>query len=182
MKESLHIELASPVAHIWYYRSVPSRIGLLLDIPVSALKSILYFEKYIVTEPGDTDLKEKQILTEDEFYDHRERYGMSFTAETGAEAIRTLLEAVDLKRIAQKLRGGMLDKKKLDKRMLRRIELAEDLLESKNRPEWMLLEVVPVIPPDLRPMVQLDGGRFATSDLNDLFRRVINRSQSFEET
>lgn len=171
-----HIELASPVAHIWYYRSVPSRIGLILDIPVTALKSILYFEKYIVIDPGDTDLKEKQILTEEEYYDLRERYGMMFHAETGAEAIKNMLELISLKRESVKLRKSMLDKKKIDKRLLKRIELIEDFIASKNKPEWMLLEVVPVIPPDLRPMVQLDGGRFATSDLNDLYRRVINRN------
>ncbi len=171
-----HIELASPVAHIWYYRSVPSRIGLILDIPVTALKAILYFEKYIVTDPADTDLKEKQILTEEEYYELRERYGFTFQAETGAEAIKMMLENINLKKESIKLRKGMLDKKKIDKRLLRRIELIEDFIQSKNKPEWMLLEVVPVIPPDLRPMVQLDGGRFATSDLNDLYRRVINRN------
>lgn len=171
-----HIELASPVAHIWYYRSVPSRIGLILDIPVTALKSILYFEKYIVLDPGDTDLKEKQILTEEEYYEKSEQYGIAFQAETGAEAIKSLLENIKLKAESQKLRKVMREKKKTDKRLLKRIELIEDFIASGNRPEWMLLEVVPVIPPDLRPMVQLDGGRFATSDLNDLYRRVINRN------
>ncbi len=171
-----HIELASPVAHIWYYRSVPSRIGLILDIAVTALKSILYFEKYIVLDPGETDLKEKQILTEEEYYEKTEQYGMAFHAETGAEAIKNMLESIKLKAEAQKLRKVMREKKKTDKRLLKRIELIEDFIASGNRPEWMLLEVVPVIPPDLRPMVQLDGGRFATSDLNDLYRRVINRN------
>ena len=171
-----HIELASPVAHIWYYRSVPSRIGLILDIPVTALKSILYFEKYIVLDPGDTDLKEKQILTEEEYYEKTEQYGLAFQAETGAEAIKSMLESIKLKAESQKLRRTMREKKKTDKRLLKRIELIEDFIASGNKPEWMLLEVVPVIPPDLRPMVQLDGGRFATSDLNDLYRRVINRN------
>ncbi len=172
-----HIELASPVAHIWFYRSVPSRISLLLDIPASSLKSILYFEKFIVTDPGDTDLKEKQILGEDEYYDLQERYGLAFHAGTGAEAITQMLENIDLKREVQLLRGKMLDKDKAkDKRLLKRIELLEDFRNSDNLPEWMMLNVIPVIPPDLRPMVQLDGGRFATSDLNDLYRRVINRN------
>lgn len=172
-----HIELISPVSHIWFYRSVPSRIGLLLDIPVTALKSILYFEKYIVLDSGDTDLKKNQILTEDEFFELRERYGLAFQSDTGAEAIKSLLEVVDLKKEAELLRVLMLEKgSKSDKRLLKRIEILEDFLESKNRPEWMMLDVVPVIPPDLRPMVQLDGGRFATSDLNDLYRRVINRN------
>ncbi|HOJ62890.1 MAG TPA: DNA-directed RNA polymerase subunit beta' [Spirochaetota bacterium] len=172
-----HIELATPVAHIWYYRSVPSRIALLLDISSAALRSILYFEKYIVIDPGDTDLKEKQILTEEEYYEAKERYGLGFQAGTGAESIKILLENIDLESEAKKLREGMLEKgKKSDKRLLKRIELIEDFIESKNKPEWMLLDVIPVIPPDLRPMVQLDGGRFATSDLNDLYRRVINRN------
>lgn len=172
-----HIELVSPVAHIWYYRTVPSRIGLFLDLPITALKSILYFEKYIVIDTGDTDLKKNQILTEDEYYDLRERYGLAFQAETGAEAVRILLEAVDVKKEIENLRFTMLEKgEKSDKRLLKRIEILEDFFNSKNKPEWMMLDVVPVIPPDLRPMVQLDGGRFATSDLNDLYRRVINRN------
>jgi DNA-directed RNA polymerase subunit beta' len=172
-----HIELASPVSHIWYYRSVPSRIGLILDIPVTALRSILYFEKYIVIDPGDTDLKTKQILSEEEYFELRERYGLAFQATTGAEAVKILLENIDLKKEADNLRRMMLEKhKKCDKRLLKRIELLEDFSNSKNKPEWMMLDVVPVIPPDLRPMVQLDGGRFATSDLNDLYRRVINRN------
>ncbi|OHD15494.1 MAG: DNA-directed RNA polymerase subunit beta', partial [Spirochaetes bacterium GWB1_27_13] len=172
-----HIELASPVSHIWFYRSVPSRIGLILDIPVTPLRSILYFEKYIVFDPGDTDLKEKQILSEEEYFELRERYGLAFQAGTGAEAVKALLENMDLKKEADGLRKNMLLKgKKSDKRLLKRIELLEDFSMSRNRPDWMMLDVVPVIPPDLRPMVQLDGGRFATSDLNDLYRRVINRN------
>ncbi|HQB60580.1 MAG TPA: DNA-directed RNA polymerase subunit beta', partial [Spirochaetota bacterium] len=172
-----HIELASPVSHIWYYRSVPSRIGLLLDIPITALRSILYFEKYIVLDAGDTDLKEKQILTEEEYFDFRERFGLGFQAGTGAEAVRVLLENIDLEKESQRLREIMLEKgKKSDRRLLKRIEIIDDFQNSKNKPDWMMLDVVPVIPPDLRPMVQLDGGRFATSDLNDLYRRVINRN------
>ncbi|MBN1467827.1 MAG: DNA-directed RNA polymerase subunit beta' [Fusobacteriaceae bacterium] len=172
-----HIDLVSPVAHIWFYRTVPSRIGLFLDLAVTSLKSILYFEKYIVIDPGDTDLKKNQILSEDEYFELRERYGLAFQAETGAEAVRLLLEAVDIKKEIENLRAIMLEKgEKSDKRLLKRIEILEDFYYSKNNPEWMMLDVVPVIPPDLRPMVQLDGGRFATSDLNDLYRRVINRN------
>jgi DNA-directed RNA polymerase subunit beta' len=172
-----HIELAAPVAHIWYYRSVPSRIGLFLDLQIAALRSILFYEKYIVIDPGDTELKRMQILTEEEFFEARERYGMAFTAGMGAEAIRTLLEGIDIDTLAEELRRKMIDKgAKADKRLLKRIELIEKFRASTNKPEWMILEVIPVIPPELRPMVQLDGGRFATSDLNDLYRRVINRN------
>ncbi|MDY7029132.1 MAG: DNA-directed RNA polymerase subunit beta', partial [Spirochaetota bacterium] len=172
-----HIELASPVSHIWYYRSVPSRMGLLLDLSIAALRSVLYYEKYIVIEPGDTDLKKLDLLSEEDFMDARERYGMSFTAGIGAEAIRSLLEQIDLDMLSAELRGKMIEKgAKADKRLLKRIEIVENFRDSGNRPEWMILDVIPVIPPELRPMVQLDGGRFATSDLNDLYRRVINRN------
>jgi DNA-directed RNA polymerase subunit beta' len=172
-----HIELASPVSHIWFYRSVPSRIGLLLDLPIAALRSILYYEKYIVIDAGDSDLKRAQTLTEEEYNEARERHGMSFTAGIGAEAIRSLLEGLDLESLSQELRRKMVDKgPKADKRLLKRIEMIEHFRDSENRPEWMILDVIPVIPPELRPMVQLDGGRFATSDLNDLYRRVINRN------
>ena len=172
-----HIELASPVSHIWYYRSVPSRMGLLLDLTVAALRSVLYYEKYIVIDPGDTDLKMKQLLNEDEYYEARERYGESFSAGMGAEAVKTLLIEQDLNSLSAELRGKMIDKGvKTDKRLLRRIEIVENFRDSGNRSEWMILDVIPVIPPELRPMVQLDGGRFATSDLNDLYRRVINRN------
>ncbi|MBN2551867.1 MAG: DNA-directed RNA polymerase subunit beta' [Spirochaetales bacterium] len=172
-----HIELASPVSHIWYYRSVPSRMGLLLDLAIVALRSILYYEKYIVIDPGDTDLKKMQLLTEEEYLESQERYGMAFSAGIGAEAIRTLLENLDLDALSAELRIKMQDKgRKSDKRLLKRIEIVEQFRDSGNRPEWMILDVIPVIPPELRPMVQLDGGRFATSDLNDLYRRVINRN------
>ncbi|MDR1412042.1 MAG: DNA-directed RNA polymerase subunit beta' [Spirochaetaceae bacterium] len=172
-----HIELAAPVSHIWYYRSVPSRMGLLLDLPVAALRSVLYYEKYVVIEPGDTDLKRMQLLTEEEYYDAQERYGGGFTAGMGAEAVRTLLENTNLDQMAQELRAKMIEKgPKSDKRLLKRIDIVENFRNSKNKPEWMILDVIPVIPPELRPMVQLDGGRFATSDLNDLYRRVINRN------
>jgi len=172
-----HIELAAPVSHIWYYRSVPSRMGLLLDLPMAALRSVLYYEKYVVIEPGDTDLKKMQLLTEEEYYEAQERYGGGFTAGMGAEAVRTLLENLNLDQMAIDLRAKMIEKgAKSDKRLLKRIEIVENFRNSTNKPEWMILETIPVIPPELRPMVQLDGGRFATSDLNDLYRRVINRN------
>jgi DNA-directed RNA polymerase subunit beta' len=172
-----HIELAAPVSHIWYYRSVPSRMGLLLDLQVAALRSVLYYEKYIVIDPGDTDLKKMQLLMEDEYNEARERYGEAFSADMGAEAVKTLLEGLDLDALASELRAKMIEKgPKSDKRLLKRIEIVENFRASGNKASWMILDVVPVIPPDLRPMVQLDGGRFATSDLNDLYRRVINRN------
>jgi len=172
-----HIELAAPVSHIWYYRSVPSRMGLLLDLPTSQLRSVLYYEKYIVIDSGDTNLKKGQLLSEDEFYDAQERYGGGFSAGMGAEAISVLLENIDLDQMAADLRAKMIDKgAKSDKRLLKRIEIVENFRGSNNKPQWMILSVIPVIPPELRPMVQLDGGRFATSDLNDLYRRVINRN------
>ena len=173
-----HIELAAPVSHIWYYRSVPSRMGLLLDLQVAALRSVLYYEKYIVIDPGDTDLKKGQLLSEEEYQDALEHYaGSAFTADMGAEAIKTMLERLDLDALASELRAKMIEKgAKSDKRLLRRIEIVENFRSSGNKVSWMILDVIPVIPPELRPMVQLDGGRFATSDLNDLYRRVINRN------
>jgi DNA-directed RNA polymerase subunit beta' len=172
-----HIELAAPVSHIWFYRSVPSRMGLLLDLSMTELRSVLYFEKYIVIEPGDTDLKKMQLLTEEEYSEYRERYGMSFTIGIGADAIKNLLSNLDLGEISADLRVKMMEKGlKTDKRLLKRLEIVEDFRDSRNSPEWMIMDAIPVIPPELRPMVQLDGGRFATSDLNDLYRRVINRN------
>ena len=172
-----HIELASPVSHIWYYRSVPSRMGLLLDLSIASLRSILYYEKYVVFDAGDTDLKKMDLLSEEEYMDAKERYGDTFSAGIGAEAVRTLLEQLDLDSLSAELRAKMVEKgAKSDKRLLKRIEIVEHFRDSENRPEWMILDVIPVIPPELRPMVQLDGGRFATSDLNDLYRRVINRN------
>ena len=172
-----HIELAAPVSHIWFYRSVPSRMGLLLDLSIAALRSILYYEKYIVIDPGDTDLKRMDLLTEEEYLEARDRFGLTFTAGIGAEAIRTRLESMDLESLSVELRAKMVEKgAKSDKRLLKRIEIVENFRDSRNKPDWMILDVIPVIPPELRPMVQLDGGRFATSDLNDLYRRVINRN------
>ncbi|TBW32743.1 DNA-directed RNA polymerase subunit beta' [Siculibacillus lacustris] len=174
-----HIELAAPVAHIWFLKSLPSRIGMLMDMTLKDLERILYFENYVVTEPGLTPLKLHQLLSEEEFLKAQDDYGEdSFTAMIGAEAIRDMLMAMDLPKIADQLRvdiaeaTGDLKPKKLAKRL----KLVESFIESGNRPEWMILTVVPVIPPDLRPLVPLDGGRFATSDLNDLYRRVINRN------
>lgn len=172
-----HIELACPVSHIWYYRLVPSRMGLLLNLSVSDLRSILYYEKHVVINPGDTDLKQNELLTEDAYRDARALYGEGFTAGIGAEAVRSLLENLDLDAIAMELRQQMAAKgAKSDKRLLKRIEIVENFRDSANKPEWMIMDVIPVIPPELRPMVQLDGGRFASSDLNDLYRRVINRN------
>jgi DNA-directed RNA polymerase subunit beta' len=172
-----HIELAAPVSHIWYYRSVPSRMGLLLDLTSNALRSVLYYEKYIVIDSGDTSLKKGQLLSEEEYSDAQERFGGAFNAGMGAEAISVLLENLNLDQMAAELRAKMIEKgAKSDKRLLKRIEIVENFRGSKNKPQWMILNVIPVIPPELRPMVQLDGGRFATSDLNDLYRRVINRN------
>ncbi|MBR4823155.1 MAG: DNA-directed RNA polymerase subunit beta', partial [Spirochaetaceae bacterium] len=172
-----HIDLAAPVSHIWYYRSVPSRMGLLLDLQVAALRSVLYYEKYIVIDPGDTDLKKMQLLSEDEYSEAQERYGGSFSAGMGAEAIKILLENLNLDELAAELRAKMIEKgAKSDKRLLKRVEIVENFRSSENKCSWMILDAIPVIPPELRPMVQLDGGRFATSDLNDLYRRVLNRN------
>ncbi len=178
-----HIELAAPVAHIWYYRSVPSRMGLILDLTVSNLKSVLYYEKYIVIEPGDAeadDIKRGDILDEEVYYDLYDKYGDNFIASMGAEAIKELLANIDLDEESRALRAEIDAKAakdaKIDKKIIKRLEIIESFKESGNKPEWMILDVVPVIPPELRPMVQLDGGRFATSDLNDLYRRVINRN------
>jgi DNA-directed RNA polymerase subunit beta' len=172
-----HISLAAPVSHIWYYRSVPSRMGLLLNLKVADLRAILYYEKYIVINPGDTDLEKNALLTEEEYNDARERYGEAFQAGMGAEAIKTLLEELDLDAMATELRAKMIeDGAKSNSRLIKRIEIVENFRSSGNKASWMILDVIPVLPPDLRPMVQLDGGRFAASDLNDLYRRVINRN------
>jgi len=174
-----HIELAAPVAHIWFLKSLPSRIGMLLDMTLKDLERILYFEYYVVLEPGLTPLKDRQLLSEEEYLKAQDEYGQdSFTALIGAEAIRELLKGMDLDRLQAELRAEMgeteSDIKK--KKIAKRLKLIEAFIASGNKPEWMILTVVPVIPPDLRPLVPLDGGRFATSDLNDLYRRVINRN------
>ncbi len=174
-----HIELASPVAHIWFLKSLPSRIALMLDMALKDVERVLYFEYYIVTEPGLTPMKPNQLLTEDEYARNQEEFGDdSFTAEIGAEAVRNLLMAIDLEKEADRLRGELAESLSeiKQKKYSKRLKLIESFLESGNKPEWMILTVVPVIPPELRPLVPLDGGRFATSDLNDLYRRVINRN------
>jgi DNA-directed RNA polymerase subunit beta' len=174
-----HIELAAPVAHIWFLKSLPSRIGTLLDFTLKDIERVLYFENYIVTEPGLTPLKEYQLLSEEEYMMAVDEYGEdSFTAMIGAEAIHDLLAGLELEKIAVELRDELASTTSdlKQKKLLKRLKVVENFLESGNRPEWMIMKVVPVIPPDLRPLVPLDGGRFATSDLNDLYRRVINRN------
>ncbi len=172
-----HIELVAPVSHIWYFKGIPSRMGLILDISPRDLEKVLYFAKYIVTDPGDTELTKMQILSEKEYLDMREKYEDDFKAGMGAEAIKTLLEEIDVDALSAQLREELADATGQKKtRILKRLEVAEAFKQSGNRPEWMIMDVLPVIPPDIRPMVQLDGGRFATSDLNDLYRRVINRN------
>lgn len=172
-----HIELAAPVSHIWYFKGIPSRMGLLLDMSPRTLEKILYFASYVVIDPGDTPLTKKQLLSEAEYRECREKYGNSFQAGMGAEAVKRLLEEMDLDRLSQELRQEIKESSGQRRvRAIRRLEVVEAFRKSGNRPEWMILEVIPVIPPELRPMVQLDGGRFATSDLNDLYRRVINRN------
>ena len=177
-----HIELVAPVSHIWYFKGIPSRMGLILDVSPRDLEKVLYFSRYIVTDPGDTELEKLQILTEKEYLDMREKYEDDFRAGMGAEAIKELLEGIDVEALADELREeleGATGQKKT--RILKRLEVAEAFRQSGNRPEWMVLDVIPVIPPDIRPMVQLDGGRFATSDLNDLYRRVINRNNRLKK-
>ncbi|MGH2453693.1 MAG: DNA-directed RNA polymerase subunit beta' [bacterium] len=172
-----HISLAAPVCHIWYLKGVPSRIGLLLDMSPRALERVVYFAIYVVIDPGTTPLNKRQLLTEAEYREMREKYGTAFRGGMGAEAIRELLTEIDPEKLSRQLRGDLPNaggQKRL--KILKRLEVVEAFRRSGNRPVWMVLDVVPVIPPDLRPMVQLDGGRFATSDLNDLYRRVINRN------
>ena len=172
-----HIELAAPVSHIWYFKGIPSRIGLMLDISPRQLDKVLYFANYIVTDPGFTPLEKKQLLTEREYKEMRDKYEDTFEAGMGAEAIQKLLAEIDLEALSKELHEELetaSGQKRV--RLLKRLECVDAFRLSGQRPEWMILTVVPVIPPDIRPMVQLDGGRFATSDLNDLYRRVINRN------
>ncbi|PIC64964.1 DNA-directed RNA polymerase subunit beta' [Sporosarcina sp. P13] len=172
-----HIELAAPVTHIWYFKGIPSRMGLILDMTPRALEEIIYFASYVVVEPADTPLERKQLLSEKEYRLYREKYGSKFQAAMGAEAIEQLLRAIDLDKETDSLKEELKTVQGQRRtRAIRRLEVVESFRNSGNRPEWMVLEVLPVIPPELRPMVQLDGGRFATSDLNDLYRRVINRN------
>ena len=177
-----HIQLVSPVSHIWYFKGIPSRIGLVLDMTPKELEKILYFASYVVTEPGDTPFAYKQVIEEEEYNEAREIYGKSFQAGMGAEAVKKLLQDIDVDQMAIDLREQMQTasgQKKI--RLVKILEVIEAFKQSGNRPEWMILDVIPVIPPELRPMVQLDGGRFATSDLNDLYRRVINRNNRLKK-
>ncbi|MCP3742237.1 DNA-directed RNA polymerase subunit beta' [Rossellomorea sp. BNER] len=172
-----HIELAAPVSHIWYFKGIPSRMGLVLDMSPRALEEVIYFASYVVTEPGDTALERKQLLSEKEYRAYREKYGVKFQAAMGAEAIKKLLQDIDLDKEADFLKEELKTAQGQRRtRAIKRLEVVESFRNSGNDPDWMILEVLPVIPPELRPMVQLDGGRFATSDLNDLYRRVINRN------
>ena len=172
-----HIELAAPVSHIWYFKGIPSRMGLILDISPRILEKLLYFAVYIVTDPGDTPLMKNQILTEKEYRDYKEKYEDDFKAGMGAEAVKELLSQIDCEKLSAELRAELRDASGQKKaKLIKRLEVVEAFRLSGNRPEWMIIDVLPVIPPEIRPMVQLDGGRFATSDLNDLYRRVINRN------
>ena len=177
-----HIKLVSPVSHIWYFKGIPSRIGLVLDMTPKELEKVLYFAAYVVTDPGDTPFTYKQIIEEEEYNEAREIYGKNFKAAMGAEAVKELLQAINVDEKAEELREELRDasgQKKI--RLVKILEVIEAFKKSGNKPEWMILDVIPVIPPDLRPMVQLDGGRFATSDLNDLYRRVINRNNRLKK-
>ena len=177
-----NIELAAPVSHIWYFKGIPSRMGLLLDMSPRSLEKVLYFVAYIIIDPGETSLMKKQLLTETEYREAREKYGSAFKADMGAEAIKELLREIDLDKLNEELRIELKEVSGQRKiRAIRRLEVAEAFKKSGNKPEWMILNAVPVIPPELRPMVQLDGGRFATSDLNDLYRRVINRNNRLKK-
>ena len=173
-----HIELATPIAHIWYLKSLPSRMGLMLDMTLREIERILYFEAYVVVEPGMTDLERGQMLTEENYLEALENYGDDFEAKMGAEAIRELLLSIDLETEVQDLREEIPNTNSETKlrKLTKRLKLLEAFMNSGNKPEWMVMKVLPVLPPELRPLVPLDGGRFATSDLNDLYRRVINRN------
>src|SRR6185369_16954578 len=178
-----HIELAAPVVHIWFFKAMPSRLGTLLDMKTTSLERIIYFQDYVVIDPGDTPLKERQLLTEDDFRKAREQFGDTFQADMGADAIRKLLARLDLVSLSKQLRQELTEtssKQKL-KDLTKRLKVVESLRDSDNRPEWMVLECIPVIPPDLRPLVLLDSGNFATSDLNDLYRRIINRNNRLKK-
>ena len=172
-----HIELAAPVSHIWYFKGIPSRMGLLLDLTPRILEKVLYFANYIVTDPGFTPLEKYQILSEREYHDMREKYEDDFDAGMGAEAIKKLLRQIDCEKLSAELKEELQNATGQKKaKLVKRLEVVEAFRQSGNKPEWMIIDILPVIPPEIRPMVQLDGGRFATSDLNDLYRRVINRN------
>src|SRR5262249_9533737 len=192
-----HIELAAPVVHIWFFKAMPSRLGTLLEMKTTSLEKIIYFQDYVVVDPGDTPLKERQLLTEDDFRKAREQYGDAFEAEMGADAIKKLLERLDLVELSKELREKLEEENRKDETgkkpskqkqrdYVKRLKVVESLRDSglggpQNKPEWMVLECIPVIPPDLRPLVLLDSGNFATSDLNDLYRRIINRNNRLKK-
>ena len=178
-----HIELACPVSHVWFFKGLPSRIGHLLDVSLRDLERVLYFESYVVIDPGDTPLKEKELLSEDRYREMRKEYKSKFHAEMGAEAIKELLRRIEIEELSEDLREAMKTETSLQKKLkfAKRLKVVEAFRKSNNRPEWMILDVIPVIPPELRPLVPLDGGRFATSDLNDLYRRVINRNNRLKK-
>src|SRR5262245_60929979 len=178
-----HIELASPVSHVWFFKGLPSRIGHLLDITLRDLERILYFEAYVVIDPGDADIEEKELLAEDRYRKLREEHGDKFVARMGAEAIKELLRRVRVDELAIDMRARMKTETSVAKKtkFAKRLKVVEAFRKSGNKPEWMILDVIPVIPPELRPLVPLDGGRFATSDLNDLYRRVINRNNRLKK-
>ena len=173
-----HIELACPTAHIWFLKSLPSRMGLLLDMTLRNIERVLYFESYVVTDPGMTTLERAQLLTDEQYFEAMEEFGDEFEAKMGAEAIQELMRDIDLESEIQSLREEIpnTNSETKIKKLSKRLKLLEAFFSSGNKPEWMVMEVLPVLPPDLRPLVPLDGGRFATSDLNDLYRRVINRN------
>ncbi|MFM1904918.1 MAG: hypothetical protein RLZZ440_2818, partial [Planctomycetota bacterium] len=179
-----HIELAAPVVHIWFFKAMPSRLGALLDMKTSSLEKVIYFQDYVVLDPKDTPLKKQQLLTEEEFREARATYGDgAFEAEMGAEAVRKLLLGLDLVTLSKELREELAttNSKQKKKDLVNRLKIVEAIRDSENKPEWMVLDVIPVIPPDLRPLVMLDSGNFATSDLNDLYRRIINRNNRLKK-
>jgi DNA-directed RNA polymerase subunit beta' len=177
------IELAAPVSHIWYFKGIPSRMGLILDLLPRTLEKVLYFASYIVLDPGVTDLQYKQVLSEKEYSEAYKTWEDKFRVGMGAEAVYELLEAIDLEKESEELKKGLKDSTGQKRaRIIKRLEVVEAFRNSGNEPKWMILKVIPVIPPDLRPMVQLDGGRFATSDLNDLYRRIINRNNRLQSS
>ncbi|MBU1726280.1 MAG: DNA-directed RNA polymerase subunit beta', partial [Candidatus Omnitrophica bacterium] len=178
-----HIDLAAPVTHIWFFKAVPSRMSALLDIGLRDLEKVIYYEEYVVVDPGNTPLKKRQLLSEEEYQEAVTKYGSNFKARIGAEAIRDLLKELDLDVQCRKVRKDLEKTKDVlnSRKGLKSLKIIEDFKKSGNRPEWMIMEILPVIPPDLRPLVPLDGGRFATSDLNDLYRRVINRNNRLKK-
>ena len=178
-----HINLAAPVVHIWFFKAMPSRLGNLLAMKTSSLERIIYYQDYVVIEPGDTPLKEKQLLSEEEYRFALEKYGDSFVAEMGAQAIRLMIEAINLEQLQDELALELENtrSKQKQKDIIKRMKIVRTILNSKNKPDWMVLDVVPVIPPDLRPLVLLESGNFATSDLNDLYRRLINRNNRLKK-